>query len=254
MNRIFRSYVLLTSIAGIACAMHGQNATAPNDAPRNPCMEAFGDAIAVYTAGKPFVGTWSITTIQKRNDGSDSAPEVVLIKAARSSSGEIYEEIRRPQNSRLPTRTFWVSDPVSGKGYFWSERIKVVNVSRSSGINSREMQEAEQKKPWLKKLWAVPICVTNDGEEYSIQKIGTSQILGIDAEGVLAKRNDGTITEERWYSSDLQIALTRRVVDSRYGTSIVEVTSLERTDPDPNLFRIPAGYAIRDSPETRSSR
>ena len=38
--------------------------------------------------------------------------------------------------------------------------------------------------------------------------------------------------------------------DPRYGLRTEEVTQLDRAEPDPALFRIPAGYTIREQEVT----
>jgi hypothetical protein len=259
MNHSVRSCVLLASIAGIAGAMLAQSSSTHSNPTRDPCMEVIGDTQSSYTVGKPFVATWTETKIHKRDDGTDLAPVVSLIKIARDSSGKVYteyvyQENQDPSRNGIPHRSFSVDDPVTGTTYMWSDgvRAKVVTVFHSPGINSREVQERLQKSPWAKRSWAVPLCVTYgpdssfDSDEFSIRNIGTSRILGTDAQGILATRNNDPVSEERWYSADLQIALTTRVNDSRFGTSVREVKSLEQIEPDQSLFRIPAGYAIED--------
>jgi hypothetical protein len=223
MNRSVRSCILLVSITGISGAMAGQTSAPLSDPARVPCMEDFGDQQSLYTISKPFVASWTTTTIQTRADGADSAPMVSLVKMARDSSGKVYRETQnRPQKGQ-PNRSFSVEDPVSGTTYGWFEGDKVVTVFHSAGVNSPEVHERLRKSPFGKKIWIVPLCATfgpdsgYDTGEFSIQNLGTSHILGTDAQGILATRNDELVTEERWYSSDLQIALTTRVSDSRFG-------------------------------------
>ena len=50
------------------------------------------------------------------------------------------------------------------------------------------------------------------------------------------------ITVERWYSSDLQITLMSTTSDPRIGTTTYQVTSLQRGEPSPSLFEVPAEY------------
>jgi hypothetical protein len=254
MNRSVRSFVFLALIAGIAGGTLGQGSVTLNDPTRGPCAEAVGDQQSLYTAGKPFVATWITTTIQKLKDGTDLAPVVSpLIKIARDSSGKVYTEFQGRTQKGILYRSFSVDDPVSGTTYSWLEWDKAVTVFHYPDMNSREMQEKLRKWPWMKRLWAVPLCATYgpdstfDGGEFGMRDIGTSRILGTDAQGVLATRNSDPVTEERWYSPDLQIALITRIKDTRFGTFAREFKSLEQIEPDQSLFRIPAGYPVVDS-------
>lgn len=52
------------------------------------------------------------------------------------------------------------------------------------------------------------------------------------------------ILDERWDSSDLQIALLERHVDSRSGVFEHRLTNIVRTEPAAQLFAIPATYTI----------
>ncbi len=213
-------------------------------------METIGDQGVSYAKEKPLLATWSDTTIETRQDGTRVSNLSLVVTVARNSSGKVYTEYWWP--NRIPKRGFSLDDPLTGTVYFWSEQIKDVTVLHYHGINSREEQASLQKWPWLKHLWSVPVCATygldsgDDSEEVSIQNIGTSQILGLDAEGILATRYSDSLTEERWFSSNLQIPLITRVGDSTGDTSLREIKSLRQGEPDPKLFRIPEGYAIKE--------
>jgi hypothetical protein len=257
MTHPVRSYVILISITGIAVAMIGQSPAMVNQPARTPCLTSFTDQQSLYTAGKPFVATWTDTTIQKHNDGTELAPVVYLIKMARDSSGKVHVEGGFPREKAGPYRSFRLDDPISGTTYWVFENTRTVMVDHHPGINSPEIQQSLRKMPWLKEKWTVPLCATYgpdsgyDPDEFTIQDLGTRQILGTDAQGILAVRKNVPVTEELWYSSDLQIALIARVHDSRFGTTVREVKSLE-LDPDPSLFRIPAGYILSDSSSPHS--
>jgi hypothetical protein len=220
-----------------------------------PCLESFGDQLSVYTAGKPLVATVSMTTIPKGDDGTDSAPVVTFVKMARDSSGKVYLESLLSGGRSVTV----VEDPVSGTVFGWEagdQVAKIVMVFHYPGIHSRQMQEKLREWPWARSLWAVPICVSYgphspfNKDEFSIQDLGTSQILETSAQGFQATRNDDSVTEERWYSSELELALTTRVIDSRLGTAVREIKSLQRIEPDPSLFRMPLGYEVSEMQST----
>jgi hypothetical protein len=52
------------------------------------------------------------------------------------------------------------------------------------------------------------------------------------------------VVTERWYSPELKIQLLARIVDPRAGDTSEVVTNLDRREPDPAAFRIPADYKI----------
>jgi hypothetical protein len=54
--------------------------------------------------------------------------------------------------------------------------------------------------------------------------------------------------DEVWTSTDLGIAILRRHLEPPNYESVTHVTNLERSEPDPALFRIPSDYALQDAP------
>jgi hypothetical protein len=65
-----------------------------------------------------------------------------------------------------------------------------------------------------------------------------------------AQGNDRPIirTIERWFSDELQLEVLVKTSDPRNGDSIQRLTNINRSEPDPALFRPPVDYVITDSP------
>ena len=51
---------------------------------------------------------------------------------------------------------------------------------------------------------------------------------------------------EAWFSPELGTMMETRTNDPQSGTSSMRLVNLERNEPDPALFQIPAGYTIQD--------
>jgi hypothetical protein len=51
---------------------------------------------------------------------------------------------------------------------------------------------------------------------------------------------------ERWYSPELQVVVMTRRVDPRFGETTYRLTNIQRTEPSPDLFKIPADFRIED--------
>jgi hypothetical protein len=87
------------------------------------------------------------------------------------------------------------------------------------------------------------------------ETLATQIMEGVSAEGVRltttieagAIGNDRPIqsTEERWYSSELQVNLLVRKTDPRTGEDTVRLTNVRRIEPDPTLFTLPPGYQVK---------
>lgn len=53
---------------------------------------------------------------------------------------------------------------------------------------------------------------------------------------------------ETWMSDDLKVALMSKTTDPRNGTSTMELTNVNRSQPDPALFQIPSDYTVKKGP------
>ena len=61
---------------------------------------------------------------------------------------------------------------------------------------------------------------------------------------------------ERWYSPELQTYVMTKRTDPLMGDTTFQLTNIQRNEPDPALFQVPAGYNVsqRPSPAARFGR
>jgi len=78
-----------------------------------------------------------------------------------------------------------------------------------------------------------------------INVVGTRETITLNA-GVVGNSQALTIPREFWYSPDLEVNLAITRKDPREGTQVVRVHEVSRSEPDPNLFKVPEGYAVHD--------
>jgi hypothetical protein len=86
--------------------------------------------------------------------------------------------------------------------------------------------------------------------------LGSREMDGVKAEGKLrsydipagevGNRNPIVISDEFWYSPELQVTLYTRHSDPRYGDTIFRLQGLKREEPAAALFTVPADYTVRD--------
>ncbi|HEY2468248.1 MAG TPA: hypothetical protein VGI45_10495 [Terracidiphilus sp.] len=86
------------------------------------------------------------------------------------------------------------------------------------------------------------------------ESLGTKAIDGIQATGTkvtntipagtIGNDKDLVITRETWYSPDLKLVLQSTQTDPRFGQTTYSLTNIQRSEPDPSLFQVPAGYTI----------
>lgn len=57
------------------------------------------------------------------------------------------------------------------------------------------------------------------------------------------------ITTETWYSPDLKVLVMSKSDDPRIGETTFRLTNIQRSEPSPSLFQIPADYTVKDQPD-----
>ena len=91
----------------------------------------------------------------------------------------------------------------------------------------------------------------------SVETLPGQVIEGVKAEGkrtttripagTIGNDQDISITSEVWYSPELQTVVLLKRNDPRVGESVTSLTNIQRNEPDPSLFQVPAGYTVRDA-------
>jgi hypothetical protein len=96
-------------------------------------------------------------------------------------------------------------------------------------------QPADDPAPKTESLGAKTI----DG----IAATGTRDATTIPA-GKIGNDKDLVITRETWYSPDLKLVIQSTQTDPRFGETTYTLTNIQRSEPDPTLFQVPAGYKV----------
>ncbi len=87
--------------------------------------------------------------------------------------------------------------------------------------------------------------------------LGTKEIEGVKATGKMrsyeipageiGNRNAIVVTNESWYSPDLQVTMLTKRSDPRIGDKIYRLASVKRDEPAAALFAIPSDYTVKDA-------
>jgi hypothetical protein len=102
---------------------------------------------------------------------------------------------------------------------------------------------------------ALNLSVNTPGESKT-DPLGTQTISGVQADGT---RNTLTIpvgqigndtplvvTDERWYSQDLQATVMSKHEDPRFGDSLYHLTNVQKVEPPASMFQVPSDYPIEE--------
>jgi len=199
----------------------------------------------ISVAGKPFTAKDSIEWTRRLEDGS--AVTVHLYAAmARDSQGRIYRERRNfvPANSDQEPRMFEtiLYDPAARTKTTCTLATRQCTVASYRPITSFAVQP--------------PGPFANFTRTLAREDLGTNMIDGLNVTGTreTTSINPGVVgndrplvtTREFWYSPDLEtnVAVTRE--DPREGTQYIHLINLSRSEPDPAIFAVPAGFVVHD--------
>jgi TonB family protein len=89
------------------------------------------------------------------------------------------------------------------------------------------------------------------------ESLGKQLIEGVEAEGTrrtleipageIGNERAIEIVFERWFSPELQVIVMTRHTDPRYGETTYRLTNINRTEPAPELFQVPADYTVKEA-------
>lgn len=178
----------------------------------------------------------------------------------RDGEGRFRREVTLPAGGPLaesgkPRSFIVIRDPGAGTAFVLVPERKI---ARKLPAPPAEMR-AERKQRFeemRKKLEA--------SGEVKTESLGTRTIAGVSAEGkrrtrVIAAGKIGNekpieITNEIWYSTELQAVVLLKRSDPRTGTTTYQLTDIQRKEPDAKLFQVPSDYIVKEALERPMGR
>jgi hypothetical protein len=165
-------------------------------------------------------------------------------------------------------RIVMIGDPVSGEYYNLDPRTRtaVKNVGLGRNLAQQRLrQEAKTDlaaRPSTAPATARAAAQVSDDGRRRIENLGSQRIEGVEAVGKRITRTIPAgeigntlpieITDESWFSPELQMMVMTKHHDPREGDTIYRLTNINRSEPNRSLFQVPADYRVIDSssPET----
>jgi hypothetical protein len=230
-------------------------------AQRQPSLEPDGNTrvrVGIHgitilpVTGKPFSGSDSIEWTRTLEDGSVVAMHQDA-SLARDGQGRIYREnvtrfaANTGQKSRV--KEFIIFDPVA------HTRTECAVATRHCHVNDYHVPSSLSAQP----------ARLADSEKGSVSRenLGTDTIDGLSVTGTRETLTIGAgvegnnqpllITEESWYSAELEVNLSVTRKDPREGTVAIRVVDLSCSEPDPVLFQVPTGFVVEDHRQSAKS-
>jgi hypothetical protein len=136
-----------------------------------------------------------------------------------------------------------IYDPVEGVGY------TLDTVQRRAGRTAIARPVSPDSSTFLPR----PVNFAPGVPSPAVELLGTELIEGLVVKG--ARRATGLELlakgeEEIWFSEELGEVIVMKRFDGFQGSTVVwRLTDIDRSEPDPSLFRVPSNYTIEDTPD-----
>lgn len=245
---------LLAGMLGFALV--GLPAGAQNAASGSVPKEVIANGGLVHTLlaeaviGQPYSAVQVRSTIRKLADGTTISHKGHH-SVARDSQGRVRVERRMAngQNGAPDTVMVFVLDPVAHTLTTWVQGAGGNKIASLVKLPSTPKQQPTKPAQVARaSTRPLPIITREDlgmdtieGLPVTVSK--TTTIVPAGRSG-----NDAPITKtlEVWTSPDLKLVMKEQWEDPRSGEMTVELDNFSRAEPDPALFRAPAGYVVKD--------
>jgi hypothetical protein len=197
-------------------------------------------AAASAQNGVPYSAQRVTERVQTLVDGTVITQKPHKVNEYRDSLGRSRTEELSPETDEIVSAN--ISDPLAGFRYSLD---LVAHTARRWSLATPPKNSAS------------PAQKQADAPQISRDSLGTQTIEGLLVQGtrtttvypVAAFGNDRplTVTTETWRSSELRAPLLLKISDPRSGETTIRLTNISRSEPDPSLFQVPAGYEITDA-------
>jgi hypothetical protein len=232
--------------------------------------------------GAPYSATITNESIQMLADGN-RITQSFGGSIARDSQGRIRQDAPLPTIGTLaaanPPHIVFVRDPVAQVSYTLNLTYKTAqkmppppqlppNLARADGAGNGpgiiQMRDAGGPggllpPPPPNALFIQKGIVSDDKTQETSENLGSQTMQGVLVDGVRMTHtipagqigNDQPIkiVTEVWTSPELQTIVYSKRSDPRMGEQTFQLTNIQRGEPDPSLFTVPADFKVLDGPQ-----
>lgn len=213
----------------------------------------FDSGMAATVTGAPYSAVETTEMVQKLADGN-TIVERQQTNLYRDSQGRVRIEHTfppRPGSDQAARKTVSIFDPVAGTTYMLQPgEMKAYKL----GMRPRPPADAgiEHARPQRHAEGGA------NAPQVQTDNLGLQTINGLAATGTrttqtipagaIGNTQPIQIVREVWMSADLKIPVMIKTTDPRFGNTVMQLTNVQTTNPDPALFQVPAGYTVQSSP------
>lgn len=221
--------------------------------------------------GAPYSAISTTERVQTLADGNRII-QTTSGTIARDSQGRIHREESLPglkTSDGDAAQIVMIDDPVAQVHWTLDAQNKVAMKMPLPNIKGAPIAIANSTSPTNKSFFYVASggnlgpftsvakssAGSNDSNS-STTDLGTQTIEGVSAQGTRVTRTipagqvgneqPMVITTETWYSPDLKVLVMSKSSDPRMGDTTYTLTNIQRSEPSPTLFQVPADYTVKE--------
>jgi hypothetical protein len=219
--------------------------------------------------GAPFSATQTTVREQTLADGT-IIKSTVEVQLWRDAEGRMRAEstLKPAAGSTQQGHVVTVWNPLDGKAITWVNGNQASNFA--SVIHLPELQlngmmgaaaPPTQGTSLRQRVTSPPVALASSPtpatanirtETLSPDTIAGLEVTGtrttqVVPAGTVDNDRDFTVTSETWTSPEMKIIVRQFNSDPRTGTVTTELTNIDRSEPDPALFKPPAGYKVAEN-------
>jgi hypothetical protein len=198
--------------------------------------------------GAPYSAV-EVTTSQQALAAGNAIQRQEQSKVYRDSQGRVRRETTNTEPDGQTQTRVTISDPVAGVTYELDAKNKVAYSRPTTFLTPFQAAAIERQRtmgagqPHAETEANVKRETLAAQSMHGIMATGTRVTRTIPA-GAIGNAQAMEIVRETWISDELKVPVMTKVSDPRIGTSVTELTNIDRSQPDPSLFQPPADYKV----------
>ncbi len=130
------------------------------------------------------------------------------------------------------------------------------NFAHSTSIEESEVSNEANWTQNISTIAGLHAAAGQKGSEGTEESLGNRLVAGVEATGTretvtipagtIGNEQPIEMVSERWYSEELQLEVMTKRSDPRSGETTFELRNLQRVEPLPSLFEVPADYTVNE--------
>jgi hypothetical protein len=211
--------------------------------------------------GVPFSATETTVREQTLSDGT-IIKSTVEVQLYRDSEGRMRAESALKSGAAPQGRVVTVWNPLDGTAVTWVTGNQAANFVAATHLPETQlnglMNSISRPQRAASALAALPSSSSQESANIHTETLPPDTIAGLEVvgtrttqvipAGTIDNDRDFTVVAETWTSPELKTTVRQMSSDPRTGKVTIELSNIDRSEPDPALFKPPAGTKMMEIP------